>query len=516
MTAIRRTSSLRFRGRSAGFVSRLGIYLFLAALISSGTALAQRTLYVTTNGASESPYTNWAIAATSIMDAVTVATNGETVLVSNGVYRLTNHIDIAKGIVVSSVNGWASTIVDGNNYVGKPVTNRCFYVRNALAVVIGFSVTNGCGVGSSESYTTQGGGISIFSGMIRNCFVAGNYSYYGGGVYMEGGTLADCTVASNRGISGGGLYIKTAATVTNCTISNNNASTGGGGMLMVAGTASWCTVTGNAVTNGSGGGVYFNGRAMFRDGVISHNTASSYGGGVSCRGGPYLTRCQLANNIASGEGGGVYIKDNGAWLWHCTIVSNRTGTTGGGIHMDTAGGTVTTMVYNCLIATNLAKTAGGGIFADFVNTRTGYFGNCTIAGNAATNAGADGGGVCLSRPTLWLTNMIVCGNTAADQGADVYSNPTANNTNAFSYSCLGSTNGFIGPGNIAADPLFLDAATLNFRFGRNSPCVNAGLNQDWMNGAADSDGMNRLDRLFHRVDMGAYEYVFPGTFIAVR
>lgn len=37
-----------------------------------------------------------------------------------------------------------------------------------------------------------------------------------------------------------------------------------------------------------------------------------------------------------------------------------------------------------------------------------------------------------------------------------------------------------------------------------------------MAGAADLAGRLRLDRLTGRVDMGAYEYVFPGTMFSVR
>jgi hypothetical protein len=86
---------------------------------------------VTNNSYAQDPYTNWTTAGTNIIDVVNAAmTNSMSrlVWVSNGTYYLTNQVSITNDLTIQSVNGCNVTIVDGNNYVGKLVTNRCFYL----------------------------------------------------------------------------------------------------------------------------------------------------------------------------------------------------------------------------------------------------------------------------------------------------------------------------------------------------------------------------------------------------
>ena len=95
------------------------------------------------------PYTNWTMAATNIQDAVdAIVTNGGNyVFVSNGTYYLTNQIVITKGITLQSWNQGVldptNTVIHGNNYDGKPVTNRCVYMNHPLARLVGFTLTQG-------------------------------------------------------------------------------------------------------------------------------------------------------------------------------------------------------------------------------------------------------------------------------------------------------------------------------------------------------------------------------------
>lgn len=64
-----------------------------------------------------------------------------------------------------------------------------------------------------------------------------------------------------------------------------------------------------------------------------------------------------------------------------------------------------------------------------------------------------------------------------------------------------------GTGNITNAPLFVNTNGVNYYLTNSSPCINAGVNQGWMNNAADLDGNKRL--MYRIVDMGAYESFPP-------
>ena len=107
--------------------------------------------YVNINGTNPTPpYTGWSTAATNIQDAVNVASNGDLILVTNGIYQTggqfvsgiyggdstTNRLAITMPVTVQSVNGSAVTLIDGGNVL------RCAYLTSG-AVLTGFTLTNG-------------------------------------------------------------------------------------------------------------------------------------------------------------------------------------------------------------------------------------------------------------------------------------------------------------------------------------------------------------------------------------
>lgn len=89
----------------------------------------------------------------------------------------------------------------------------------------------------------------------------------------------------------------------------------------------------------------------------------------------------------------------------------------------------------------------------------------------------------------------------------MYYNHAANGFNHYedgislNYCCTTPNSG--GTGNLTNEPMFAYLGGGNLRLLSNSPCVNAGTNQDWMTGAVDLDGRPRI--IDGRVDMGAYE-----------
>jgi hypothetical protein len=214
------------------------------------------------------PFSSWATAATSLQDAVDAATNGDEILVTNGIYQtggrplpgsvLTNRVLVTNAITVRSVNGPATAVISGFPEPGLLTgTNnvRCAYLDGG-AQLIGFTLANGVttfNVWADGPFSDKaGGGVFCASSneVVSNCVISGNVALLvGGGAYS--GTLNNCALAGNwveAGYGGGAAY----STLNNCVVTSNLAAEGGGTFASVLYN---CTVAGNAA-NDSGGGVY--------------------------------------------------------------------------------------------------------------------------------------------------------------------------------------------------------------------------------------------------------------------
>ncbi len=132
----------------------------------------------------------------TIEAAVSVANNGDTILVHDGTY-VENISVIGKSITIQSINGAASTIIDGNR-LGSVI-----FFQNSTASLNGFTVRNGAGSWGS-----------------------------GGGVHCVGSsstpTIAICLIDSNTAQSDGGGICGQSPVVERCQITANSARGGGG------------------------------------------------------------------------------------------------------------------------------------------------------------------------------------------------------------------------------------------------------------------------------------------------
>jgi hypothetical protein len=232
------------------------------------------------------PFLNWSTAATNIQNAVDVATNGDLVLVTNGVYATggrrwfdsgTNRVTLTNSITLKSVNGPAFTLIVGNQVVGTgPVlTNavRCVGIGNS-AVLSGFTLTNG--EGGWGNYPMGGGVANLLSisptATVTNCVVTGNLATNdaGGGAYRV--KLVNCLITKNSADYGGGAC---ACTLISCSIVSNTASFGGG----VYGSSTFgfsalasCTIVGNSAST-SGGGIDNGGGGILNNCIVYYNSA---------------------------------------------------------------------------------------------------------------------------------------------------------------------------------------------------------------------------------------------------
>lgn len=563
-----------------------------------------RTLYVSPAGTNDASgyYPDWAGAATTISAAVARATSSDTIYVTNNaVYTVTTNIVLNDGITMLSYdnNGAmdpTNTIVDGNGQCA------CFYINATNALVAGFTITNGNGLGGTSA--DNGGGVELNNGgILSNCIVVGNVAnlrgggvsmnsgtankllncrvignrvtnlttsvYGGGGVYVSQNSIVrDCTISGNSVLGsdptwqyngGGGVYMNPPSQLTGCDVRSNAARNAGGGVFMtgVAGGTILVesnTITGNrVVTNyglGSGGGIYI--YEMATNGIVRASTIASNrayrAGGImvllanSAGRGCFIEDCFIHDNLAeSGDGGGIIaygFQVNYVTISNCAIFNNQATNSAsgnaGGVLLDSAG-----LLVRCAITNNLARGNGGGVRLTRTNIDPNLLPtvrNCLVRGNTAQAAGSSGAGIYMNGTGIVESCTVVdnvatgaAGGIVITQGACVsnticWSNRAANNTNvyffsavhSFSYNSTTPTNGATGVGNMDAYPVFVNPGNANYRLSASSPCVNAGMNQAWMDNATDLDGKPRLDRITRRVDMGAYEYIFSGTMVTFR
>lgn len=406
--------------------------------------------YVAPGGSNTPPYDTWEKAAHDIQTAFNTAPSNGVIWISNGVYQVSG-VSLTRGCTLRSVNGAAVTTLHGDG-------------NNSALTLYG---------GIVEDLTITGArhaGIQVsgagYHNLIRDCVVVSNV---GAGISINTSdgwtTVSNCLIAFNDSWNyGAGIYLGGEARITGCTISNNHSDGRGGGIM---------------VNNGTG---------MVEHCTIVHNVSGQEGGGLYLTGDYLVYACRIEGNQATnsgsnGRGGGVFVETYGGEVSHCVIVGNS-GEGGGGAHIRTD-----RTIRNCLLYDNTARNYGGGMQLD-----GGRVESCTVVENHAV---LDGGGIQGFGPVL---NSIVYFNTAAGVRSNHYVG-----TGAMTNCCTAPDPG--GPGNITADPMFMNPAGEDYRPGMNSPCINAGLNRPWMSAASDLQGLPRLAD--QTVDIGAYEYPYP-------
>lgn len=477
--------------------------------LAIGLALSAFNLFAITNYVSPSgtndvagKYNSWSGAATNIRDAVSVATNNNVILITNGTYALApTNLAIGVAVTFRSFNNGqtdpTNTIISGPGVYCA--TGGCFYVAAANVVFDGLTIADGR-VQSTAGAAGNGGGIyvdAVGGFIITNCIVTRNKANHRGmGIHFAGGgTVNNCRIVANSADNtnaygyGVGIYAVSASQIANCTIMSNVATFGGslGGGLYLAGaghTVSNCIISKNVITQGNGGGINCAG-GTFKNCTIIGNSANYAAAGGSLGGGAYLTGASVIENtvISNNLAGYRYAGEH----------------PGGGLYIGAA-----TTLRNCLIS-------GNGYIGIYVNG-TGFnviLDSCTIANNYRydSSPAIDGSG---TLNLLFATNCVISANPGG--GSNQLNNI---NTNNFYYSCVTDTVMQANAGNITGNPLFVDTNS-NFRLQSASPGINTGTNEAWMAGAVDLDGKQRLDAFFRQADMGAYEYLHRGTMFKCR
>lgn len=412
----------------------------------------------------------------TIQSAINAAVSGDTVLVSPGTY--TENLDFqGKAITVTSASGPSVTIIDGGAK-GPVVSFHSGELRSS--VLSGFTLRNGGG--EPTPTLAGGGGVYVVNSAptISNNIITANACHgvwvQTGAALIEGNEINTTTgAADNCEFSGSGILLSGGATLgTGSQQVSNNVVIGntieqnttanyydGGGIYLwtVEGAIVESNVIRNNATTGQGGGIVgFNSDDMLiAQNLITGNSAGSGGGGISL---------VIPDNIPQGPFVG-FIQDN-TFAANSITNPNPSGVPGSQVYID-------------------------GALAPF------EFSNNIVVGNSSFPAFMCG----TVYSYLSITPLVVDHN-------DIY-NPSGP---GYGGACPDQSGTY---GNIAADPLFNNAANGDYHLQASSPAIDTGNNSalqllanDGFPLTTDLDGKPRLQdatgKGYPIVDMGVYEY----------
>lgn len=378
--------------------------------------------------------------ASTIQKAINLASSGDTIIVAPGIY-MENISFLGKRLVIQSSGGKDATILDG---AGEATVVMAISGEPAGTALRGFTVIRGAGnvtsapMPGSEMLSMEligGGGVAVTGGSqleLRDCDIVGNRVETpdpslglpypaGGGVLVDGGTvtLFDCLISDNMAAMGSALSL-------GCS----------GGYVLMDG----CTITGNVSEPESAAVVGGVGVMSATDTLVAGNFGSGWAAGNAFT---RLRRVTFVDNAAWGFEATCFYMPS---VVGCTFLGNGAG--GARLQIgDAAGGT--SLAQGCVFANGDHLELGPA--EDSVHTIDG----CTF----------DGGHVVAHSGDVIITNSI-----ARHLTEDLVQGAFA--SLEIRYSNI--EDGAAGPGNIDADPLWVDAAAGDYHLQALSPCIDAG------------------------------------------
>lgn len=426
-----------------------------SVVVTGGILVVPQTCYVSANGSSESPYDTWEKAATNVLDAVGL--NPKTVVVDDGVYYVSGEgVVLATDIELKSRNGAGATTIRGTmNYdqeTKKYDSARLFWLNNAEAVIDGLTFEYG--------YTPiQGDAVcgKVEAGTLRNSVVTNALPSYRSPVLSVKGAnskVFDCVIDLKPG-----------------RLAQNSPNSNADGIDFFS------------VTIANGGLV---------DRCVIKNAAYENQGG------------QNANHKAA-----VHVHQGGT-LRNSLVVGNKITQKGliDGSYGTRSGAVVLwgdATVENCTIADNLIwHDAGLTIVPDDITKSYTLYNpiarNNIAWGNIATNR--DDG-------TSFRCDVRDISAPKVDGAGGYLADPRVSTTCALELTVENDR------GNFSADPRFRRAAKGNYRLRSGSPCIEGGVELEWMTAdATDLDGTPRKQSA--KPSMGCYEGIPAGLSILVK
>jgi len=278
--------------------------------------------------------------------------------------------------------------------------------------------------------------------------------------------IENCNISHNlnAGIS---LYENSNITINSIIISNNH----NGGISCYN---SAVQVFDFQIEGNSGSGVIVSGNsssaepATFINGIINNNTLAMSGGGLNLSddAGVYFEDVEIVSNSAV-NGGGIYCDMAGGWFIN-VVISDNSADYGGGIK---CGYYVNLTFDHTLISDNHANFDGGGFYIFESNIE---FKNGTISNNIAENQGGGLYYYVYSASPSEINNSIIWNN---------YPEEILSNAESPIINFSDVMGGYVGNGNIDADPLFVDTYNGDYHLQwsgfpeentSKSPCIDTG------------------------------------------
>ncbi|MCK5509273.1 MAG: right-handed parallel beta-helix repeat-containing protein [Desulfobacterales bacterium] len=400
----------------------------------------------------------------TIQAAISVSTNGDTVVVAPGSYSGPIFLG-DKTITVRSESGPNVTTIEG-----------ILDIAGGSTTIEGFKLTYGPCQSTGGHGSIWGGSSPTFinSQIINGCAgVGGGYA-----IRNSSATFIDCEFFENEASSNGGaLYIvDSTVNIENCIFGKNTAGDSGGGIY----------ITGNSSSE-------------IINSNFKENNSQRYGGAIDCQhnvGDILISKCSFSKNRTELWGGALdaeYVSSLA--VESCIFSENVSSGWGGAIH-DSWGASIT--VTNSVFIGNRTLAGGGGGIKVYPGNATEII-NCTFFQNHASHYG----GAIDGCSPLRVSNAILWDNYAPNGQEHLCHDPDLQHIMIISYSDI-DQDGFAGSnGNIRQDPLFIDPENGDVHLQYGSPCIDTGTSE----GAPNYDIDRDVRPQGSSYDMGADEYL---------